>query len=47
MLLNLRRGINRMLEVRVIGGGMGLGLLFGEEICKLIVCGLVKCFKGL
>ncbi|WP_392391769.1 threonine/serine exporter family protein, partial [Staphylococcus capitis] len=39
VLVDLRRGINRMVEVRLIGGGIGLGLLFAEEMCKIVMSG--------
>ncbi|WP_186305635.1 hypothetical protein [Staphylococcus epidermidis] len=37
VLLDFGKGINRMVEVRLIGGGIGLGLLFGDEICKMVI----------
>ncbi|WP_398573646.1 threonine/serine exporter family protein, partial [Staphylococcus epidermidis] len=37
VLLEFGKGIKRMVEVRLIGGGIGLGLLFGDEICKMVI----------
>lgn len=47
VLLNFSTAINTMLEVTLIAGAIALGLLFADQISKLIVSGFVKSFKRL
>ncbi|MGV3238550.1 threonine/serine exporter family protein, partial [Staphylococcus aureus] len=47
VLLNFSTAINTMLEVTLIEGAIALGLLFADQISKLIVSGFVKSFKRL
>ena len=42
VLLNFSTAINTMLEVTLIAGAIALGLLFADQISKLIVSGFVK-----
>ncbi|MDN8902022.1 hypothetical protein Q0O39_14250, partial [Staphylococcus aureus] len=44
VLLNFITAINTMLEVSLIAGAIELGLLFSDQISKLIVSGFVKSF---
>ena len=44
VLLNFSTAINTMLEVTLIAGAIALGLLFADQISKLIVSGFVKSF---
>nr|WP_150888865.1 hypothetical protein [Staphylococcus auricularis] len=37
VVLEFGEGMKRMLEVGVVGGGIGVGVLFGEEVGKLYI----------
>ena len=44
VLLNFSTAINTMLEVTLIAGAIALGLLFADQISKLIVSGFREIF---
>lgn len=45
ILLNFSKAINTMLEVTLIAGAIALGLLFADQISKLVVSGFVRTRK--
>lgn len=47
VLLHFGTAVNTMLEVTLIAGSIALGLLFADQISKLIVSGFVKTLKKL
>ncbi len=47
VLLHFGKAINTMLEVTLIAGAIALGLLFADQISKIVISGFARTRKGL